>query len=209
MTIRVLLDSGSSGELLFVKKRPIKHISTVKWAVPQSWGTSNGTFDTDKMGDIDFVEYSASKKVCLQPDIVEYDLGGQAPMFDLITGKQTLHNLGVLLDFNEKTIQIDKILLPMWNIANLQFNPSIARVLRLNTCLTQKPISTHSSTKHVVEVLDAKCEKPDLPAIVRKNYSHIKTSDGEKLLSVMINFELLFDGTLGNWNLPPVSFELK
>jgi hypothetical protein len=46
-TIRVLLDSGSSGDLLFMKKGSSKCISIVKWVVPQSWGTSNGTFDTD------------------------------------------------------------------------------------------------------------------------------------------------------------------
>ncbi len=40
-------------------------------------------------------------------------------MYGLIIGKQTLHDLGVVLDFKEKTIQIDKILLPMKNIANL------------------------------------------------------------------------------------------
>jgi hypothetical protein len=66
--IRVLLDSGSSRDLLL-------HISVAKWAVPQSWGTSNGTFITDKVGDIEFsfVGYSTSKKVCLQPDIVEFE----------------------------------------------------------------------------------------------------------------------------------------
>jgi hypothetical protein len=72
-TIRVLLDSGSSGDLLFMKKGSSKCISVVKRVVPQSWGTSNGTFVTDRVGDIEisFVEYSASKKVHLQPDIVE------------------------------------------------------------------------------------------------------------------------------------------
>jgi hypothetical protein len=99
-TIRVLLDSGSSGDLLFMKKGSCKHISVVKRVVPQSWGTSNGTFVTNKVGyiEISFVEYSASKKVCLQPDIVEYSPGDQAPMYDLIIGKQRMHDLGVKLD---------------------------------------------------------------------------------------------------------------
>jgi hypothetical protein len=91
--------------------------------VSQSWGTSNGTFVTDRVGNIEiyFVEYSASKNVRLQPDIVEYrySLGDQAPMYDLIIGKQTMHDLGVKLDFQERTITIDKTLLPMRNIANL------------------------------------------------------------------------------------------
>jgi hypothetical protein len=89
-TIRILLDSGSSGDLLFTKKRSSKCISIVKRVVPQSWGTSNGTFITDKVGDIEisFVEYSASKKVRLQPDIVEYSPGDQEPMYDLIIGSR-------------------------------------------------------------------------------------------------------------------------
>ncbi len=58
------------------------------------------------MGDIEIslVEYSASKKVRLQPDIVQHSRGDQALMYDLIIGKQTMHNLGVVLDFKEKTI---------------------------------------------------------------------------------------------------------
>ena len=63
-TIRVLLDSGSSGDLLFMKKGASKDIPFIKRAVPQSWGTSNGTFVTDKVGNIEiaFVDYSSSKR---------------------------------------------------------------------------------------------------------------------------------------------------
>jgi hypothetical protein len=58
-TIRVLLDSGSSGDLLFMKKGSSKCISVVKQVVPQLWGTSNGTFVTDKVVNIEIscVEY--------------------------------------------------------------------------------------------------------------------------------------------------------
>ncbi len=107
------------------------------------WGPSNGTFLTDSVGgiEISFVEYSASNKVCLQPDIVEYSPGDQAPMYDLIIGKQTMHDLGVKLDFQENTITIDKILLPMRNIVNLQLKPRITRALRENACFAQEPIA--------------------------------------------------------------------
>ncbi len=67
----------------------------------------------------------------------------------------------------------------------------------------------HSATKHVVEILDAMYEKADIPAIVRENCSHLKASDREKLLLVLLKFELLFNSTLSDWNLLPVSFELK
>ena len=97
-TIRVLLDTGSSGDLLFVQKGSQKYIPTMKRAVPQSWGTSNGTFKTNKVGDItlSFVDYSLSKSVHLTPDIVEYEAGATAPLYDLIIGKQTLHDIGAV-----------------------------------------------------------------------------------------------------------------
>jgi hypothetical protein len=97
----------------------------------------------------------------------------------------------------------------MRNIANLQLKPSITRALRHNTCLAQDLISTRSAAKHVVEILEAEYEKADLPAVVRENCSHLKASDREKLLSVQLKFESLFDGTSNDWNLLPVSFELK
>jgi hypothetical protein len=143
-TIRVLLDTGSSGDLLFIRIGSQKYIPTMKRAVPQSWGTSNDTFKTNKVGDItlSFVEYSLSKSLHLTPDIVENDAGATAPMYDLIIGKQTLHDIGAVLDFKEKTITIDSILLPMRNIVNLQLKPSVTRALRYNTCQAQELVST-------------------------------------------------------------------
>ncbi len=62
----------------------------------------------------------------------------------------------------------------------------------------------------MVKILDAKYEKADLPAIIRENCTHLVTASiREKLLSVLLKFEALFKGTLGDWKLPPVSFELK
>ncbi len=120
----------------------------MKRVVPQLWGTSNGTFKTNMVGEItlSFVEYSQSKSVHLTPDIVEYKTGATAPMYDLIIGKQTLHDIGAVLDFKEKTITIASILLPMRNIVNLQLKPSVTRALRHNTFQAQEPVSTRNAT---------------------------------------------------------------
>ena len=48
--IRVLLDSGSSGDLLFTKKGASKYIHMVKRVTPRTWGTSKGTFTTKQVG---------------------------------------------------------------------------------------------------------------------------------------------------------------
>ncbi len=57
--------------------------------------------------------------------------------------------------------------------------------------------------------MDAKYGKADLPAIIRENRSHLTADEREKLLSVLLKFESLFDGTLSDWKLPPASFEVK
>jgi hypothetical protein len=175
-TIRVLLDTGSSGDLLFIQKGSQKYIPTLKQAVPQSWGTSNGTFKTNKVGEVtlSFVEYSLCKSIHLTPDIVEYKAGATAPLYDLIICKQTLHEIGAVLDFKEKTITIDNIFLPMRNITNLQLKPSVTRALRHNTCQAQEQVSTRNATKRVIEILDTKYDKANLPAIVRDNCSSNK-----------------------------------
>jgi hypothetical protein len=204
----VLLDTGSSGDLLLFRKGSQKYIyiPTLKRAVPHSWGTSNGTFKTKKVGEItlSFVEYSLSKSVHLTPDIVEYDSGATAPLYDLIIGKQTLHDIGAVLDFKEKTITIDGR-----DIISLQHKPSVTRALRHNTCQAQEPISTQTATKRVIEILDAKYVKADLPDIVKDNCSHLTPLQREKLLSLLLTYESLFDDTLGDWNRPPISIELK
>ncbi len=119
-------------------------------------------------------------------------------MCNLIIGKQTLHDLGAVLDNKEKTITIDEVLLPMRNINNLQPKPSISRVLKKNTCLAKEPVSAHSATMCVIEILDAKNDKADLPSIVRNNYAHLSTSHCNSLLALLIKFEELFDGMCGD-----------
>ncbi len=97
----------------------------------------------------------------------------------------------------------------MKNIVNFQLKPSITRALQQNTCLAQEPVSTCNATKRVIEILGAQYDKADLPAIVRNNCSHLEPSHQEKLLSLLLEYESLVDGTLGNWNRPPISIELK
>ncbi len=117
-------------------------------------------------------------------------------MYDLIIGKQTLHDLGTALDFKEKTITIDEVPLSRRYINNLQLKPNISRALKQNTCLAQEPVSTPNTTKQVKEILDAKYDKADLPSIVENNCAHLSTSYHNSLLALLLRFEELFDGML-------------
>jgi hypothetical protein len=99
----------------------------------------------------------------------------------------------------------------MRNIVNLQLKPSVTRALKHNdTCHAQEPISTRNATKRVIEiVLDAKYDKANLPEIVKDTCPHLEPSQRDMLLSSLLHYETLFDGTLGDWNRPPVSIKMK
>ena len=69
----------------------------------------------------------------------------------------------------------------MRNIVNLQVKPSI----------TQEPISTQK----VIGILDAKYDKAEIPEIVRTSCPHQTPSEQDMLLSLLLDYESLFDGT--------------
>ncbi len=50
--IRVPLDTGSSGDLLFTEKGSNKYVPIVSRAVPESWSTPNDTFKIKKVDEV-------------------------------------------------------------------------------------------------------------------------------------------------------------
>ena len=209
--IKVLLDSGSDGDLLFHEKGTPMHFPYLTRQVPLSWHTSNGSFLTKGRSEVTlkFFEYSNSREYTVTPDVVEYDKRKMTkPVYDLILGCKTMKELGIVLDFRTKQITIDEFILPMRNINSLA-STKIEKAWAVNNSMAQEPMSTKKATQRVVEILDANYEKADLQAVVDATGPHLSLHDKNKLLELLKEFEELFDGTLGDWRTEPVSFELK
>jgi len=128
--IRVLLDTGSNGDLYFHEKGKPKPFPYLTWQVPKSWHMSNGTFQTYGRGKfrIKFLDHSASREYLVQPDIVEY--GGRLmsqPGFVFILGTDTLKELEIVQKIWTKEIDIDDIISPMRGITKLSTRSKIER----------------------------------------------------------------------------------
>ncbi len=209
--VRVLLDSGSNGDLIFVDKDKPMLLPSSKRLVPQSWNTSNGIFQTKRKAEIrlNFFEYSNSKRYLVEPDIVMCNRNNR-PQYDLILGVKTMKKYGTILDFKDKMITANEVKLPMQNINYLQGSRTrTLRVLRLNHSLAMELQSTQNATKHVTWILYAKYQKADLQSIVRNNCKHLSADQQKKLLQLLQKYESLFDGTLGDWKTKLVSFQSK
>ena len=205
----LLLDRSHNGHLVFVTKDKHMMCPYSKRLVPQSWNTSNGIFQTWRKAwvELNFFEYSDSKRFHLELDVVKYDKDSK-PQYDLILDTVTMKEFGIILNFRDKMITIDEIILPMRNINNLQ-GSNILRALRHNHSLAMEPQSTQDATEHATQILDAKYTKADLWLVVRDNCKHLKVDQQKKLLQLLTNNESLFDGTLGDWKTKLVSFQLK
>ena len=153
-------------------------------------------FQTKRKGIIQlkFFEYSISKRVHVQPDVVYYEETMEKPVFDLILGTKTMNELGIVLNFKQNTITIDEIELPMTSITNMPTS-KIKKALTLNNSLAkvQEPKSTEEATSRVVRILDANYKKANLPEIV-KTCSHLNPNEQDMLLEVLTEYEQFLMG---------------
>jgi hypothetical protein len=207
--VQVLLDSGSKGDLIFVNKDKPILLPYLKRLVPQSWNTSNGIFLMQRKAQVElnFFEYSDSKKYHVEPDVVKYNKINR-PQYDLILETVSMKEFGIILNFRDKMITIDETILPMRDINKLQ-GASMLKVLRHNHSLAMERQSTQDATNRATQILDANYKKADLQSGVRDNCKHLKVDQQKQLLQLLRKYELLFDGTLGDWKTKPVFFQLK
>ena len=202
-----MLDSGSDGDIYFKHKLNKEYIPAKERFAPQWWRTSNGTFKTTKVGNLEicFPEYSNNKQILVRPDIVDIPADQDLPTYDLILGVETMSKLGIVLDFGEKMITIDQIKLPMKPIKSFKGVKNLNDFQRKHL----EPSSTLDATKRVIEILDAKYEKANLAEIVNDSCGHLSSQQQNKLLRLLVEYEELFDGTLGDFKTDPVSLKLN
>ncbi len=139
--MQVLLDSGSDGNLVFVNKDKPMLLPYSKRLILQSWNTLNGIFQMQRKApvELNFLEYSDSKRYHVEPDVVKYDKNNR-PQYNLILGTVSMKELGIILNIRDKMITIDEIILPMRNINNLQ-GSNMLQALRHNHTLAMEPQS--------------------------------------------------------------------
>ena len=65
------------------------------------------------------------------------------------------------------------------------------------------------ATNRTITILDAKYKKANLLQVVHENFEHLTVSQWNRLLRLLLEFEELFDGTLGDWKTEPVKFQVK
>lgn len=204
--LRILLDSGSDGDIAFLTRSDFLKYTAVRKSHPSSWNTSNGAFQTTDVAKMEllFPEFSQSKIFSCQADVKIVSVNDK-PTYDLIIGIETLARWNCMLNFTERIITIDGIDAPMKSHDELQNTRTLYNTYREAT----EPSSTKEETARAVNILDAKYEKADLPTLVETNSSHLTRDQQDALLKLLQKHEAMFEGTLGAWDGEQIHFDLK
>ncbi len=123
----------------------------------------------------------------------------------MIIGIKSLSKIGAIINFADNTVTIDKVEL------TISPHDEFMDIKALNTQFREllEPSALREATNRAVEILDEKYEKADLASITAQNFTHLSASQQEQLLALLLDYEELFGGTLGDWKTEPVSFKLK
>jgi len=195
--IHILLDSGMTGALILSKytnKLHNKETETIYWK------TQGGNFKTTKTCKIQFqlpelddsktIEWKVYVDECTDPSTSNYDM---------IIGTEILEELKIDLKFSERIIT--------WGNAS---TPMKDRDTFLNQDLMEfyiyaiESTTIQEATDRMKRILDAKYEKADLDKTVN-DITYLNNEEKSQLLNLLKEYEYLFDGMLGIWNIEPLN----
>ena len=200
--MRVLLDSGCGGTLVnksFVHKYEKTKTSATKWT------TKAGTFETNRKVKCQFVlpEFHEAKDINWTMFVDESDR--RLNSYDMIIGRDLLHELGIDLMFSLGVMKWDNATVPMRD-------PSTLRSLESIDTLENEIFSMHdpdtTEAARIQSIIDIKYAPQDIDGIANECV-HLTETERSGLRKLLHKFEDLFDGTLGTWKTDPIDLELK
>ncbi len=197
--IYILLDTGCSNTI--ISKNYFNLCKSIKKSKSR-YSTAVGVYKTSKHGTIKFKlpEFSNSKEITWNMDIG--DLG--VLEYDMIIGRDLLTSLGLIIDFKHEVLRWDDVTIPM-NRTKIINKKEFNEIFQLAT----EPRTVQKATERVTKILDAHYEKANLVDVVKRHCCHLSTKRREAILNLLLQYEDLFDGTLGTFHTKPVHLELK
>ena len=199
--MRVLLDSGCGATL--INQSLLGKLKTTKGKTTK-WKTKNSTFKTDKKCKVKFSlpAFHEHRKVSWNCNVDETD-----PAFcnyDLIIGRDLMHQLGIDICFSTAEIKWDNASIPMQEVDKL--NEQFVKHFEEELLFAHDPITTDA--ERIQNIVETKYCPADLLSIATE-CTLLSKEEQEQLYKLLSRFEYLFDGTLGSWKTDPVELELK
>ena len=194
-TITALIDTGCSRTI--VKKSALDRVGIKAKRSPNktNWSTNAGKFSTDDDVTIEFalMDFTPSKTIEWQAALDETK---QQSTYGMIIGRDLQEALGIDIRWSTRTMQWDEIIVPMKTFVCGKKNTEHDRLMQGTGLFAQ------------TEILDAQYKRADIDKTV-ESQTHLSKTEKFYLKLLLMEFEELFDGTLGEWKTAPVDLQLK
>jgi hypothetical protein len=187
--LRALADTGASSSIIleiYTSKDSIKQNIENK----TTWSTMNGQFTTDKTEIVTFLLPEFNLKTQITREFHVDDQSKPSDTYGMILGRDLRRKLGIILNFNDKTVTWDTDTIPMKDRGCLNSQKSITEIYLTANELQSLLNEFSRSTK----ILDAEY-KPTILEEVSKTCENLTEEEQHKLLQVFQKYEYLFDGT--------------
>ena len=190
--LKVLLDSGSDGTLLFNE-----HAQNLKQETGRGtmWNTAAGSFKTQAISKILFKLPELSESKVIETKV---HLTTQPSSYDMIIGNDLLKELGIDLKYSDMTITWNDVIIPM--------RPRDAA--KPEYFAIEDSDAVREATNRIKHILDAKYEPANLEEVVA-SCTHLKNSEQHQLQQLLQSHDDLFDGSLGHWKKEKYHINLK
>ena len=199
---KILFDTGCGSTI--INKKIIGNLKTKKNKFIQNWKTKSGEFQTNMTCNVTFTlpQFHKNREICWEMHVDESN--SQHSTYDMIVGRDLMHELGFKIDFQTGRIEWDNA----W--INMQ-DPTFFKEDRITEFeeelfLMHDPDTTDA--QRIQDVMDAKYAPANLELEVQK-ITELNLEQKAKLLQLLKKFKPLFSGGLGHWKTDPVDIELK
>ena len=118
--------------------------------------------------------------------------------YDLILGSNILHELGIIFNFENKTI--------IWQEVSISMKPPNFTAKEFFAIKESCPV--RNTTKRIKQILGAEYKKMNLKSIIM-SLNYLKDKHQNSLLELLQKYEKMFDGTLGKYIGSNYMIELK
>ena len=160
-----------------------------------NWSTMTETFNTSYVSNLNLklLELYHTAEIYAKCHLTKELLN-----YDLILGRDILHELGIIFNFENKTVT--------WQEVSISMKPPNCTAKEFFIIKESRPV--HNATKRIKHILDPEYKKIHLITIVM-NLNHLKDKYKNSLLKLPQNYEEMFYGTLGKYTGSNYTIELK
>jgi hypothetical protein len=167
-----------------------------------TWTTKSGTFTTTRKCRINFTIPSLHKHREITWNCYIDDRHSSTSPYDLIIGRDLMHEIGIDIRFSTAEITWDNASIPMQPPHKFENMDKFEQEL----LFMEDPVTTDA--ERIQNIVENKYCPADLNKIAQ-DCNLLSDVEKETLYKLLKKFEHLFDGTLGSWNTDPIELELK